>query len=96
MGLRGLIYTELEATGAKVDLHSGMYGGVAPNPFFALIQIIAKLKDEHGKILIPHFYDRDDEGMPHRWIAMMKRSIETLVPRFSSDRMVAEYVERIY
>jgi acetylornithine deacetylase/succinyl-diaminopimelate desuccinylase-like protein len=58
VGLRGLIYTELEATGAKVDLHSGMYGGVAPNPFFALIQIIAKLKDENGRVLIPHFYDR--------------------------------------
>src|SRR5205085_12397618 len=38
VGLRGLIYTELEATGAKIDLHSGMYGGAAPNPFFALIQ----------------------------------------------------------
>jgi acetylornithine deacetylase/succinyl-diaminopimelate desuccinylase-like protein len=66
VGLRGLIYTELEATGAKVDLHSGMYGGAAPNPFFALCQIIAKLKDENGKILIPHFYDKvrkptDDE-----------------------------------
>src|SRR5437588_2967615 len=58
VGLRGLIYTELEATGAKIDLHSGMYGGVAPNPFFALIQIISKLKDDHGQILIPHFYDR--------------------------------------
>jgi acetylornithine deacetylase/succinyl-diaminopimelate desuccinylase-like protein len=66
VGLRGLIYTELEATGAKVDLHSGMYGGAAPNPFFALAQVISKLKDENGKILIPHFYDRvkkpsDDE-----------------------------------
>src|SRR3954462_6401596 len=58
VGLRGLIYTELEATGAKIDLHSGMYGGAAPNPFFALAQIIAKLKDENGKILIPGFYDR--------------------------------------
>jgi len=46
--------------------------------------------------VVPRFYDRDDNGMPRRWIAMMKRSIETLVPRFSSDRMVAEYVERIY
>jgi len=46
--------------------------------------------------LVPRFYDRDEQGMPRRWIAMMKRSIETLVPRFSSDRMVAEYVERIY
>jgi acetylornithine deacetylase/succinyl-diaminopimelate desuccinylase-like protein len=58
VGLRGLIYTELEATGAKVDLHSGQFGGAAPNPFFALVQIISKLKDENGKILIPHFYDR--------------------------------------
>ena len=46
--------------------------------------------------LVPRFYERDPEGIPRRWVAMMKRSIETLVPRFSSDRMVAEYVERIY
>jgi acetylornithine deacetylase/succinyl-diaminopimelate desuccinylase-like protein len=58
VGLRGMVYTELEATGSKIDLHSGIYGGVAPNPFVALAQIIAKLKDESGKILIPGFYDR--------------------------------------
>lgn len=46
--------------------------------------------------VIPRFYDRNTEGLPHRWIAMMKRSIGTLAPQFSSDRMVAEYVERIY
>jgi len=46
--------------------------------------------------IIPRFYDRDGEGLPHQWIAMMKRSIGTLAPRFSSDRMVAEYAERIY
>jgi acetylornithine deacetylase/succinyl-diaminopimelate desuccinylase-like protein len=57
VGLRGMIYTELEVRGAKTDLHSGMYGGVAPNPFFALAQILAGLKDEHGHILIPRFYD---------------------------------------
>jgi acetylornithine deacetylase/succinyl-diaminopimelate desuccinylase-like protein len=57
VGLRGMIYTELEVRGAKTDLHSGMYGGVAPNPFFALAQILAKLKDEDGRILIPGFYD---------------------------------------
>ena len=45
VGLRGLVYTEIEAVGARTDLHSGMYGGVAPNPFFALIEIISKLKD---------------------------------------------------
>jgi len=57
VGLRGMIYTELEVKGAKTDLHSGMYGGVAPNPFFALAQILTKLKDENGHILIPGFYD---------------------------------------
>jgi starch phosphorylase len=46
--------------------------------------------------IIPRFYDRDEDGLPRRWIAMMKRSIGTLAPQFSSDRMVAEYVERIY
>lgn len=57
VGLRGMIYTEIEVRSAKSDLHSGMYGGAAPNPFFALAHIIAKLKNEHEHILIPGFYD---------------------------------------
>jgi acetylornithine deacetylase/succinyl-diaminopimelate desuccinylase-like protein len=57
VGLRGMIYTEIEVRGAKTDLHSGMYGGAAPNPFVALAQIIAGLKDREGKILIPGFYE---------------------------------------
>jgi acetylornithine deacetylase/succinyl-diaminopimelate desuccinylase-like protein len=57
VGLRGMIYTEVEVRGSKTDLHSGMYGGAAPNPFVSLAQIIAKLKDENGKLLIPGFYD---------------------------------------
>jgi acetylornithine deacetylase/succinyl-diaminopimelate desuccinylase-like protein len=57
VGLRGMIYTELEVRGAKTDLHSGMYGGAAPNPFTAIAQIIARLKDDNGHILIPGFYD---------------------------------------
>ena len=58
VGLRGMIYTEVEVRGARTDLHSGMYGGAAPNPFIALAQIIAKLKDEDGRILIPGIYDQ--------------------------------------
>jgi acetylornithine deacetylase/succinyl-diaminopimelate desuccinylase-like protein len=57
VGLRGLLYTEIHAQGAKSDLHSGVYGGAAPNPLFALVEIISKLKDADGKILIPGFYD---------------------------------------
>jgi len=58
VGLRGLVYTEIEAVGPKTDLHSGMYGGAAPNPFFALIEIISKLKDSKGRVLIPGFYSK--------------------------------------
>jgi acetylornithine deacetylase/succinyl-diaminopimelate desuccinylase-like protein len=58
VGLRGLVYTEIEAQGAKTDLHSGMYGGAAPNPLFALVEIISKLKDSKGRILIPGFYSK--------------------------------------
>ncbi len=58
VGLRGMIYTEIEVRGAKTDLHSGMYGGAAPNPFLALTQILARLKDDQGHILIPGFYDK--------------------------------------
>ena len=57
VGLRGMIYTEIEVRGAKTDLHSGMYGGAAPNPFVALAHIIARLKSEDGRILIPGIYD---------------------------------------
>ena len=64
IGLRGMIYTEIEARGAKSDLHSGMYGGAAPNPFVALCQIIAQLKDSAGRILIPGFYDAIKRPMP--------------------------------
>jgi len=45
--------------------------------------------------VVPLFYDRP-AGLPRGWIAMMKRSIESLTPRFNTDRMVAEYAERIY
>ncbi len=55
--LRGLIYTELHATGPAVDLHSGTFGGVAPNPINTLARIVGELKDRHGHITIPGFYD---------------------------------------
>ena len=58
VGLRGLLYTEIEARGAKTDLHSGVYGGAAPNPLFALCEIISKLKDSKGHVLIPGFYSK--------------------------------------
>ncbi len=57
-GLRGLVYTELEARAAKQDLHSGVYGGAAANPMQGLAEIITGLKGADGKIRIPGFYKR--------------------------------------
>jgi acetylornithine deacetylase/succinyl-diaminopimelate desuccinylase-like protein len=64
IGLRGLIYTEIEARGPSRDLHSGMYGGAAPNAVFGLIELLAKLKDANGKIQIPGMYDDVEPPTP--------------------------------
>jgi acetylornithine deacetylase/succinyl-diaminopimelate desuccinylase-like protein len=58
VGLRGLVYYELFVEGANHDLHSGVYGGAAPNPLQAIAEIITALKDRDGRIKIPGFYDR--------------------------------------
>jgi acetylornithine deacetylase/succinyl-diaminopimelate desuccinylase-like protein len=58
IGLRGLVYCELLVRGADHDLHSGVYGGAAPNPIQAVAEILCALKDRDGYIRIPGFYDR--------------------------------------
>lgn len=58
VGLRGIIYGELYVEGANHDLHSGMYGGAAPNPIQAIAEILCELKDHDGRIRIPGFHDR--------------------------------------
>ena len=57
IALRGLMYAQIDVLGTEVDLHSGGYGGAVENPANALARIIAGLKDEHGRILVPGFYD---------------------------------------
>lgn len=56
-GLRGLAYWEVEVDGPCRDLHSGHFGGAVRNPINALCDMLSKVVDERGKILIPGFYD---------------------------------------
>jgi starch phosphorylase len=49
--------------------------------------------EEH---VLPAYYERDEAGLPQRWIALMRESIAELGPRFGTARMAAEYVERLY
>ena len=55
--LRGLLGEEITITGPDLDLHSGMYGGVAMNPARVLSKVIAALHDDTGRITVPGFYD---------------------------------------
>ena len=57
IGLRGLIYLEIEAKGPARDLHSGMYGGAAPSAVYGLIELLAQAKNPKGQLQIPGIYD---------------------------------------
>ncbi|MFC1684141.1 alpha-glucan family phosphorylase [Pseudomonadota bacterium] len=55
-------------------------------------QLYRLLEDE----IVPAFYDRDAAGIPRAWVARMRASMASLAPRYSSNRMVREYLERLY
>ncbi|HLI58892.1 MAG TPA: alpha-glucan family phosphorylase [Solirubrobacteraceae bacterium] len=46
--------------------------------------------------VVPAFYDRDESGLPVRWLRMIRASLRTLGPRFSATRMLGEYVDGPY
>jgi len=57
-GLRGLMYAEVRVYGPDRDLHSGLVGGTIHNPAQALIELVAGMHDENGRVTLPGFYDR--------------------------------------
>ena len=57
VGLRGLVYTQIDVAGPAQDMHSGGFGGLIENPANALARIIADLKDRNGVVQVPGFYD---------------------------------------
>jgi acetylornithine deacetylase/succinyl-diaminopimelate desuccinylase-like protein len=56
-GVRGVLGFELRARGANQDLHSGNWGGVAPNPLWTLVHLLATMKNDKGEVTIEGFYD---------------------------------------
>jgi acetylornithine deacetylase/succinyl-diaminopimelate desuccinylase-like protein len=62
--LRGMVFWEITVHGPTSDLHSGYYGGIVKNPLEALAQILAALKDGHGRVTVPGFYDDVRELAP--------------------------------
>ena len=93
IGLRGLIYTEFEARGPSRDLHSGQYGGAAPNAVFGLVELLSKMKDANGHIKIPGMYD--DVTPPsatekHSWSILPFSEEEFLKTEVGSSRLTGE------
>ncbi|MDX2178000.1 MAG: dipeptidase [Bryobacteraceae bacterium] len=103
VGLRGLVYTEIAATGPARDLHSGMYGGAAPNPIYGLVELIAQMKDKDGRILIPGIYDDVAEPSPAElasWRALPFDENKFLQSEVGATRLTGEpdrsVLERIW
>lgn len=57
VGLRGIVYVQVDVAGPTVDLHSGSFGGAVANPATVLVEMLAALKGPDGRIRIPGFYD---------------------------------------
>ena len=57
MGLRGILSFEVRLDGAAYDLHSGVHGGVVPNPATEIARLVATLHDASGKVAVKGFYD---------------------------------------
>ena len=46
--------------------------------------------------MIPLFYDRDADGVPHGWCEKVKQALVTCAPTFTATRMLRDYAERMY
>lgn len=57
LSLKGVCGIQIDITGAKTDLHSGMYGGTIQNPLHALVRLLDSMRSPEGKILVDGFYD---------------------------------------
>ena len=93
IGLRGLVYMEIEATGPARDLHSGLYGGAAPNAVFGLIELLAKAKNADGVIQIPGIYDTVAPAAPAEfasWAQLPFNESEYLAKEVGSTQLTGE------
>lgn len=88
-GVRGMLYIELRATGPNRDVHSGHWGGVAPNPAWLLVDALGTMKDADGDIVIDGFYDEVQEHTPAAREAMENLPFDTseILARVGLDKM---------
>ena len=93
IGLRGMIYMEWHSTGPSRDLHSGLYGGAAPNAVFGLVELLAKCKNADGVCQIPGFYDDVERPAPaeaESWARLPFDEAEFLATEVGATRLTGE------
>jgi len=56
-GMRGLVAFDVHIRTARIDLHSGSFGGAVPNPAHLAARLVAALHDDAGRVAVPGFYD---------------------------------------
>ncbi|MGB0097560.1 MAG: alpha-glucan family phosphorylase, partial [Solirubrobacteraceae bacterium] len=71
-------------------------GEVDPDPGAQDARDAAALYDLLEQQVTPSFYTREDDGLPHSWLARTRASIRTLAPAFCASRMLNDYLDRIY
>jgi starch phosphorylase len=85
-------WAEAYAPGLGWALGDGDDGDVAADDLRDADQLYGLLE----RTIVPEFYDRDADGLPRRWLARIRASMASLTPRFSSVRMLQDYVEQVY
>ncbi len=81
LGVRGILRFELRAHGAGHVTHSGNWGGVAPNPAWRLVELLASLRDRDGRVLVDGFYDdvREFTDADHALLAELPEDTEAVM-----------------
>jgi acetylornithine deacetylase/succinyl-diaminopimelate desuccinylase-like protein len=98
-GNRGLLPLTLTVYGAKMPLHSGHYGNYAPNPAQRLARLLAGMKDDDGRVLIPGYYDKSSLSPADRQVMAAVPDDETALKQrlgiAAPDKVGASYQEAL-
>jgi acetylornithine deacetylase/succinyl-diaminopimelate desuccinylase-like protein len=97
-GVRGVVSFELRARGANQDLHSGNWGGVAPNPIWTLVQLLATMKDPDGTVLIDGFYEsvQPPTDLEKQALANLPIDVEAVKHRLALRQLDAPHKRDFY
>jgi len=92
VGLKGLVYMQVDLIGPNRDLHSGSFGGAVDNPANVLATMLGKLKDDQGRVTIPGFYEkvRDLTDEEREEISRLPFSEEAFAKELEVDQLHGE------